>query len=176
MPRFSSVRFEIWCEDRQHERFAREVLVCVGIDRRRMVFNVAPSGRGDASVWVRKQCGQVARRVSATSHQRGLRFLVVVDGDSGGSAERLKQIDTAMGLGGVDRVARWAPTWSIETWVLWLTGNRQVDESAPLKAQCDFNTGFRAAARAWQSPRADEASQVPSLASARNELVRVLGD
>jgi hypothetical protein len=103
-----------------------------------------------------------------------LKFLVIVDGDHHGWVERKRQLDVELGPAVLERVARWAPTWSIETWVTWLSG-ANVDESTSLKTRCDLGGQLRSAVLAWQSPRVGENARVPSLTDARSELERLRG-
>lgn len=181
----NSVRLRIWCEDHAQERFARELFQTrFGVDRRRLTFMVAPHGKGAASRWViRQNEDEVRRQVRATRSQQGLGFLLMVDGDNVGWRNRL---ETLVGNSGSreqgDRLAVWAPTWSVETWVLYLCDEqldgRVIDESRSFKQTIAQRGGFtqdllRRAARAWDPPRATERNDVPSLAQAREELMRL---
>lgn len=167
-----AVRICVWCEDREHERFARELLAQLGVDRRRVRFQVAPSGRGSGSQWVVMQYATVCRQARAKRNQSNLGFLVVVDGDSDGRVQVAARLDAEAKRADDDRVAHWIPTWSIETWVLWLAGE-DVTESVSFKHSCDFTALLRKAVAAWERPRSRESSDVPSLEAARSELERL---
>ncbi|MBK8481484.1 MAG: hypothetical protein IPL40_09960 [Proteobacteria bacterium] len=104
---------------------------------------------------------EVRRQVRATRRQQGLGFVLIVDGDNVGWRNRL---DTLVGKSGSreqgDRRAVWAPTWSVETWVLYLCDekldDRVVDESRSFKQTIAQRGGFtqdllRQAATAWDS-------------------------
>ena len=116
MARFDSTRFEVWCEDRAQEQFARELLTHLGAPRKKISFNVAPRGRGAASDWVLEQYRVVRHRARAVRNsQPHLGFLVVIDGDDAGCAKRKVQLDAKGGPRDKgDRIAQWVPTWSIE--------------------------------------------------------------
>jgi hypothetical protein len=179
----SDARIEVWCEDGAHERFVRRLLEKgLGVPRRRTDVQIAPRGRGAASAWVVRQYSEAVRpRERATRHhQQRLGFLVVLDGDQHGVAGRLRQLH---GGSGDDRdvdakIAILVPTWSVETWMLWLSGT-QVDESRSHKHELSDRTRFKealeSAVAAWQKPRPDEQTHVPSLAHARVELGRLPG-
>ena len=109
---------------------------------------------------------------------------MIVDGDRVGLADRLRLLcgdpdrreDT-------DRIAIWVPTWSIETWILWLS-RRQVN-GAHVHERMGFKTAIRLdeqgglvlqAVRAWDRPDPDEATHVPSLSAARRESARLPAD
>lgn len=74
-----------------------------------------------------------------------------------------------------ERIAILVPTWSIETWVLWL-GCEDVTEAKSLKNRLpepELIARAPAAAEAWRSPKPNEAIQLRSLAAARAELRRL---
>ncbi len=173
------VRVRVWCEDRAHEVFVRRLLEeRFRVHRKAIHFNVAPKGHGSAAKWVLDQYPGIRGEARVKTSQGRLGFLVVVDGDVEGVSVRMKHLhpgphqdDRASG----DRIAILVPTWSIETWVLWLSG-RTVNETQSHKTTLDPD-GFRdlvpKAISAWESPRDDEIRFVPSLAAARKELARL---
>ncbi len=128
----------VLCEDAEQERFFRRLcgeLRFLGHVR----FVLAPPGTGAAEQWVR---GRYPREMQAYRRQanhltNGL--LVAIDGDRLGVDARKSQLDEALGADGQDarrpqdRVAVCVPTWSIETWLLWLCGVEPVDEHTPYK-------------------------------------------
>ena len=145
-------RVEVLCEDKKHEAFARRLLERMGVGRRRVHVEKAPSGKGAASRWVMDRYAEVRRRARAKRHQLRLGFLVIVDGDSEGRDARFREAHPPGNERSADeRVALWIPTWSIETWVLWLNG-ADVDESTPLKHTCRFDAQIGAAITGWDAP------------------------
>jgi hypothetical protein len=170
----SGIRVRVWCEDGEHEAFAKQLLCDVfGVDRRAIEVNKAPAGDGAASSWViRRYHDEVTPTYRRSRHQSGLGFLVLVDGDNVGFTARLaalKASDRAVD----DHVVLLAPTWSVETWVLWLAGE-DVDESKSTKEHLppvEFRGRLKEAVARWRSPQIRE--ELPSLANGRIELKRL---
>ncbi len=174
----SQARIWVWCEDREHEAFARRLLKeRFGLDARHLTFKIAPKGQGAASAWVlRKYQEEVLPTARRARHQQLLGFLVLVDGDNVGWKRRIEQFEQAGGNEPrSERIAICAPTWSIETWVLWLCGE-EVTESVSLKDRLPpdkFRGKLDDAIAKWDPPRDKEADQVPSLSAGRVELQRL---
>lgn len=169
----SGVRVRVWCEDDRHEQFARQLLAKFGIERRSMQVNKAPKGEGAASAWVTKRYHDEVlptyRRVQ--NHQAGLGFLVIVDGDDIGFQGRLSALK-ADERAPSDRIAILAPTWSVETWVLWLSGE-SVTESEKTKlrlSHSEFGERLKAGIAGWDHSRDDE---LPAITNARTELAKL---
>lgn len=174
-------RVWIWCEDWRQERFVRTLLTeRFHIDKRRVRFFPAPVSKC-ASQWVIKQAPMVFAKARATRHQAGLAFMLIVDGDDRGRADRMSSL-----FGGSrarpddDRIVACIPCWNIETWLLWLcrkpVDGREVDESRSYKESVnDRDVGglVGAAVSAWEPPRPEEKSTLPSLSAARDELRRM---
>lgn len=193
------VQLVILCEDTRHRRFLEALCEEWGIGERQRRFHVAPKGTGDAKQWIRQQYADVkdgkARLVRSKNFQSSLGLLVMIDGDDKGGDARKRELDAALVAAGLsrrgehERIGIFAPTWSIETWLLWLWGDGDVDESGSYKA--DGRSGgperaarFRAAcsdrrnteisaAGAWYPPRTGETDRLPSLVDARRERGRL---
>ena len=170
----SSARIRVWCEDREHEQFARQLLCDVfQVPRRNLRFETAPEGKGAASKWVEQQCNNaVVPEQRRTKSQQGLGFLVMIDGDNIGVAGRLANLPKR---DADDRIAILIPTWSIETWALWLLGE-DVDETASVKhllAPEEFRVRVRLAIANWNSTSHRPKTRVPSLELGRSELERL---
>ena len=174
----SQARIWLWCEDREHEAFARNLLKeRFGLDARRLTVKIAPKGEGAASAWVLlKYQEEVLPTARRARHQRHLGFLVLVDGDIVGWKRRVEQFEEAGGKEPrPERIAICAPTWSIETWVLWLCGD-DVTEVASLKNRLppvDFRSRLGEAIARWEPPRDAEMERLPSLSAGRVELDRL---
>lgn len=176
------LRIEVLCEDTEHETFARRFFErWHGIDRRRVRVTKAPKGQGAASQWVAAQFADFARRARASNYQRRLGFLVIIDGDNLGSDGRKRDLEGHALRDPDVRIAIWAPTWEVETWVLWLTqttvDGHQVHEKQSFKSALSgdrFRDLVEAAVEAWKTPLPGEANAVPSLADARSELTRIV--
>lgn len=135
-----------------------------------------PEGKGAASSWVARQYRDevVTRYAAVRNHQAGLGILGFIDGDNVGVQARLEELE-AQKREGAERVAILIPTWSIETRVLWLSGET-ITESQSLKDQTpksDFHNRLPSAIAAWRKERPDEAAKLPSLAAAPVELKRI---
>lgn len=166
-------RIRVWCEGHRDEAFLRRVLACEGFEPRDLTFNVAPRGRGSASSWILEQFQrEVLAQAKRCRNQEELFFLVAIDGDAVGLDGRLAQLAAR---GSDSRIAAFVPCWSVETWLLHLSGN-SVDESRSLKARIASELEFREMLRsvtcsAWKAA----ASQgLPSLQGAHRELGRLL--
>jgi hypothetical protein len=120
------------CEDRQHEAFARRFLAGMGWDLRAVRVEKAPGGAGSGEQFVRKRYpvelkAQRSRPVSQV-------LVVLTDGDSEGTAARLRQLDQACREAVVaerdqnERVAIFVPTWNIETWMAYLDGEAVTED------------------------------------------------
>lgn len=173
----SKARIRVWCEDREHESFIRSLFESLGVGRKSLHIIPAPRGTGSASNWVIKRYPELLREARASKHQADLGFLVVVDRDNYGPARRRQQLREESGGQGDtnERIAVLVPTWSIETWVLWLTG-AEVNEATSVKDRLDsmeFRGRLGQAVRAWASPSTNEATAVPSLNAARAELKKL---
>ncbi len=180
----SAVRAIVLCEDRQHRSFLGRLLEELGVTPIR--FEVAPSGLGSAEQWVRARFPEEARKFRGQSHQRNLALVVMIDGDRFGVRSRKDSLDAALVAQGVrargddERLAYLVPTWSIETWLAWLTGAdgpfAAFGESAAYKDDATYrriSPSARDAVSAWKGIRARETAVVPSLTDARTELERL---
>jgi len=175
----------ILTEDRRTQRFFNSLLIDLGFDRNRLRFLTAPSGKGNAALWVRSQYPHEVRRLRSKNYQQGLFLITVRDGDNVGLKVRKADLDQALrevGLGGrssKERIATPVPTWSIETWLLALLGDNDVDELSTRKET--FENRYRQndeesealldAAQAWRHKRKD--SSLPSLSDSKSEMKKL---
>ena len=181
MARADGCRVQVWCEDRRQEQFVRSLLDRIGFDRRRVYFSTAPRGAGAASQWViARYSGEVSTKVRATRNQANLGFLVIVDGDDQGLDGRKQSLcGEPDGRKAADRIAIWVPTWSVETWILWLCGDSSVREDMSFKNKIrgdqEYKRLVQQSVEGWDPSRPDERDSIPSLAAARDELTRLPG-
>lgn len=128
-----NVQLVLLCEDRQHEAFARRFLDKAGWPTRRLRVEIAPPGRGSAEQFVREQFPKELSAYRGNRHRVAQGLVVVMDGDDRGPQARLTELFRACEAASVeprqndDRVAIVVPTWNIETWLAYLTGET-VDE------------------------------------------------
>lgn len=177
-----TLRGAVLAEDRRTERFVRALLVDLGFNTRRFRFTTAPSGSGDAKAWVRAQYPNEVRLLRQKNYQR-LGLIAVRDGDNVGVERGKSDLDDALREAAIEkrgadqRISTPVPTWSIETWLLVLLGEEDVDESSSFKEQFEKRYGgkdegraIRSAAKEWRTASAPSA---PSLEDGREELQRL---
>ena len=134
-------RWTVLCEDKAHEVFVRGFLgTKIANVSRRLVSRIAPEGKGDASGWILKEFpDELTAHQSKASHQD--RWLVVaIDGDRKGYQKRILQLRGECERRGIEfrrddeNVLFICPTWSIETWTIWLEDTTlDVSEAQTLK-------------------------------------------
>lgn len=176
-------RIRILCEDRRTDRFLRRL--CQRYKIRVLDSSVAPSGRGDASTWVKQQYPRTVRLHRSRNYQHNLGLLVAIDGDNQGVRARKQELADELSHSEMlprqddEAIAIFVPTWSIETWLAFLVGAPGVTETQPLKE----HTGFRGL---WEDGKTEAATiskaaeawrgiddPLPSLADAYVEAERV---
>ena len=147
-----------------------------------------PNNEGAGDAWVLER---YSREVRYARSKRGENYALVVaiDGDHFKLKKRLRQLDQRLTeeelptRENAERIVIFVPTRSIETWELWLCGDRGIDEEGNFKqqlrqAQARGEASAKAAAEAWfQSPSAEEEAvekrTLPSLAAGRVEIGRL---
>ena len=121
-------RISILCEDKQHAAFIRRFL------RKRKwrihTLSLPVSGEGSAEKFVRDKYPKYLDAV----RKRNGKLAVVIDGNTVGALERMRQLDTACVRENIDPrnptdpAAVFIPTRNIETWLAYLDG-KSVDET-----------------------------------------------
>ena len=77
---------------------------------------MAPSGRGDASVWVKQRFADCVRLLRSLRHQQNLGLIVAIDGDNKGVAARKAELaaeliaTSAAARGDDEAIALFVPT------------------------------------------------------------------
>ena len=186
-PRFRGV---LLCEDQEHERFFRPLLYrrwfATGRLRVERIRNA--EGAGDRFV-LSRYAGEV--ELARRNKRENYAVVVVVDGDRAKREERLQQLDGQLASQGMARragdenVLVCAPTRSVETWELWLCGERDLDEDQDYKsrfrdAERKGTASAKAAVDAWfesLSPWDEEIERetLPALSEGRLEIRRLDG-
>lgn len=116
------------CEDTQHEAFLRRFLTAMGWPKRRLRIEKAPAGRGSAEQFVRERFPIELDAYRRRRGRVGMALVVMQDGDVHGRAGRLTAFDEVCRAAEIpprqpdDRVAVFVPTWCIETWLAYLSG------------------------------------------------------
>ena len=184
------LRGVLLCEDKEHELFFRSLLRKWFGDSKQRRFHVQriPNKQGAAEAWVLER---YAQEVQIARRKRGENYALVVaiDGDRFKLKERLRQLDQRLAdespprRGQAERIAVFAPTRSIETWELWLCGDRELDEAGDFKrrfhqARDRGEVSAKDAVASWFRPLSSEQEAIeqktlPSLAAGRAEIERL---
>jgi hypothetical protein len=182
----SRLRGTVLSEDTRPERFFRQLLSHLGFNLNKLRFRTAPKGRGDAKAWVRAE-SQYPAEVALVRRKPGQNIFVIaiLDGDNASIATRKAELDQALvsnglGIRAIDeRIATPIPKWSIETWLLALTGYEVAGEDESLKINferahsgIEERNALREAAAGWRA-NAENFPSVPSLADSKGELARL---
>ena len=135
-----SRQFVVLCEDKQQSVFICRFLKREGIDNRDIREAFLRGGKGSGAKWV---LDRYSDEIDAARKHKKFRLVVMIDGDDKGVEVRLNQLamrlnqrDQECGHRGfsprtdVDCVAVFVPTRNIETWLYFLDGGDNVDESA----------------------------------------------
>ena len=131
-------------EDWRHSSFARGFLTAAGVDERTLGLRPNPGGSGHD--WVRDQFVEEVANLKRFSEGWGV--IGLLDEDGQGAAARELKVSTALKARGLPSIAAdkgrclLLPTRNIETWLYWLTGQRekapvQVDETTDYKRVLD---------------------------------------
>lgn len=129
-----SVQLVLLCEDTQHETFARRFLEKAGWSTRRLRVEKAPRGRGSAEQFVRERFPIELSAYRSNRNRVAQCLMIILDGDAQGVAGRLDELAKACQGEDIkprerdEHVAIIVPTWNIETWLAYLSGE-VVDES-----------------------------------------------
>jgi len=185
----SSRRFRgvLLCEDKEHESFFRRLLERLfGRGRFRVERIPNREGAGDAYV-----LANYAREVqyARSRHFENYALVVAIDGDREKLHGRLRQLDEKLEENGLskrtgdDMIVICVPTRNVETWELWLCGDRDLDEETDYKWQFREavqrgEASTKIAARTWFDPLSEkerrlEESTLPALAAGRAEIQRL---
>ena len=148
-------RLTLLCEDRRTERFIRGL--CDQFGNYRVDVIPVPGGRGDAARLVLRNCVDEVRKLRSRNYQRFLGLLIVIDGDGVGWKGRLNEIDAELQAAGVapradaEPIAVFSPTWSIETWLAFLSRGTGVSEDQSTKDDLAFR-------ELWSDGKAERAT------------------
>jgi hypothetical protein len=175
------LRCWLLCEDIEQEQLFRPILR--GLSRR--TVRVEPRKQHGGASFVLQQIGRLASYIRQ-HNQENVALLVVIDGDRVGFKKRLAEISKAAGFTEARwerKVARCIPCRNIETWVLWLCGERDLDEESDYKQVLRRKAergevSAREASEAWFAPQTPEQQQtekerLPALARGRAEIDRL---
>jgi hypothetical protein len=178
------VNVVLLCEDAEHRSFF--LALCRELGLQMVNVLVAPRGIPEGPQGCAFVQKRYAAELSKSRRPGAARLITAIDGDKFGMKERLSLLDAMCNAVGVpprdatDRVAVCVPTYSIETWEMWLCG-QAAKEQTDYSKQPQYHRLCMAgqvsaalAARAWsKKSRAGEAAHVPSLTAGRAEMARL---
>jgi hypothetical protein len=163
-------------EDRCQQRFVQRVLEQLRYLRHEIRFRPLPAGRGSGAQWV---LGQYAKEVAAyrsRSTRAKTALVVAIDADDGTVARRQQQFRDLAARTASERIVHLIPKWSIETWILCLSG-RTVDENQSYRREPGIDEKIATAAATfydWSRPNATPPTHCsPSLLAAIPEVRRL---
>ncbi len=172
------VRVVVLCEDDEHWRFSRLVLLKLNYSDREIRSIVAPGGRGSGEQWVRTRYP-----IEVSVHRRKIksqevRLLVVIDADRALCTERHRILERSLheqgegGRGPNERIVIWIPRRHIETWIVFLSGQdaNEEDDYKRVAAGIDYRAP---AARFVDLRHAQRTKSLPALNDAFDELRRL---
>jgi hypothetical protein len=175
----------VLCEDRQQEVFARHFLMGMGIERNRIRYRIAPSGKGAGEQYVRKAFTEEVRVYREKSNHLNIALAVMVDADILGVEERLQQLENILmdqekpmeKRGARERIGIFIPKRNIETWIHYLLGESvNEEESYPKFTKNEGNCipAVKTLANACKKGISLRDEAPHSLKIACNELARIL--
>ncbi|MRG90795.1 hypothetical protein [Polyangium spumosum] len=191
MKKSQRFRLHVLCEDELHMNFVLRLADRYRIGEKYLFIDAPPKGIDDAKEYVLKEYVNIVDRWRSARHDENVGLLVVIDGDKEGVLRRRSELTRRLKsanrppVAASDPVAILVPTYSIETWIAWLCGHRPVSELQRYKSDEPLGRDVarkikdgvytpKLALAAWTPPDPDEATHVPSLADARDELSRRL--
>ncbi len=172
----------VLAEDKRTERFFRALLRELGFKVRRFRFETAPAGEGAAEAWVARRYPGEVKVLRSKNYQHGLRLVAVRDGDTVGVGIRKQELDQALEDAGQavrqadEGIATPVPTRNIETWLLALLKEPDLDETTDYKRRfeqehrAEERSALREAAGAWKDI---DLTSLPSLRDGKAEIKRI---
>ena len=163
-------------EDKRQQGFVRRYLYRLGFSQHDIRFEPLPAGQGSGAQWVldRYTKAVIAYRSRAARAQTAL--VIGIDADDGSVARRQQQFHDLAARTAGERIAQLIPKWSIETWVLCLSG-RPVDENQTYRREPGIDEQIPVAASTffeWSRSNATPPPHcTPSLLAAIPEVRRL---
>ena len=124
----------ILVEDEHHRMLIYRYLRNCGLKPHDMRIRPHPLGRGSGERWVLERFAAETGEYRSRQARARTALIVMIDADTHTIEERLSQLDQALRGGGErsiakdERIARLVPRRNVETWILCLNGERDVDE------------------------------------------------
>jgi len=182
------LRGVLLCEDQEHESFFRRHLLRKWFGAGKLRVERIPNNQGAGDAWVLERFAQEVQ-YARSKKAENYALVVAIDGDHFKLRARLRQLDQKLTEESLEarrkaeRIAIFVPTRSIETWELWLCGDREVDEEGDFKqrfqqAQARGEASTKKAVEEWfrsltPEEEANERETLPSLTAGRVEIGRL---
>jgi len=121
-------------EDEHHRMFIRRYLIECGLKEHAIRIQQSPSGRGSAESWVLKRFVAETRVYRNRQARAGTALIVMIDADNHSVQDRMTQFDQALVdfeqpiVGKSERIARLVPRRNVETWILCLNDEQDMNE------------------------------------------------
>jgi hypothetical protein len=128
-------------ENDHHQKLLYRYLIECGWKRRQIYIPPPPSGQGSAESWVRQRFVKETNAYRNRQARAQTALIVMIDADTFTVPERLNQLDQALRdngqktVGKNERIARLVPRLNVETWILCLNGEQDVDEDTDYKRE-----------------------------------------
>ena len=169
-------QLSVLVEDERQQRFARHYLYRLGYDAHQIRFVPLPAGRGSGAQWVLDRYADEVRTYRHRSARAQTALLVAIDADDNTVTHRQRQLRERAERADQDKIAHLIPKWSIETWILCLSGEA-VDEDQSYRNRLAIDDLIRASADTffnWSRPSAVRPAHcTPSLEAAVPEVRRM---
>jgi len=160
-------------EDKRQQRFVRRYLYRLGYTPREIQFEPVPSGGGSGAQSVLDRYAKVVEAYRLRAARAKTALVVAIDADDQSVTQRRQQLDDRAARTAGERIAHLIPKWSIETWILFLSG-RTVEENQSYRRAPDIDEHIATAAATffeWSRPNATDC--IPSLLAAIPEVRRL---
>lgn len=129
-------------EDQHHEMLVYKYLRRSGLEPHDIRIRPYPIGQGSAEGWVLSRFAEETEEYRNRQASKGETALtVMIDADANTVESRWTQLDQALAKGGEkkiskhERIVRLVPKRNVETWILCLTSERELDEDSNYKRE-----------------------------------------
>ncbi|MGC9950498.1 MAG: hypothetical protein ABSF64_29380 [Bryobacteraceae bacterium] len=163
-------------EDTRQQQFVYRFLREIGYLAHQIRFRPVPGGGGSGAHWVLDRYADIVEAYRLRSARAETALVVAIDADDGSVSRRQQQFRDRAARTADERIAHMIPKWSIETWVLCLTG-RNVDEDQSYRREPGIEEQIGPAAANffhWTRPNTVPPTHcIPSLLAAIPEVRRL---
>ncbi|MGO8789968.1 MAG: hypothetical protein ACLQVL_21640 [Terriglobia bacterium] len=127
-------RVIVLVEDEHQKMLIYRYLISCRFKRNEITISPSPSGRGSAERWVREEFVKEADACRNRQARARTALIVMIDADTLSVQDRFNQLDQALRergkptVGEGERIARLVPRRNVETWILYLNDEQDVNE------------------------------------------------